>query len=223
MWSDRYNIIEHVQGLCADRRACARSVCWSILESSLRSHRLGNVAGCSQDMAPTFSNKTLNTSLEVKFKCKFVVRTGSKHKIVLLILNWKLVRDSRCLGPSLGLSYANSLGYGSSSIPGARSMKRQQQRPVRNYSVIGLVSLFPSRVPAITCPGPWHRPVDPPAFCRLNMDTDSNDGSAADVVDGESKPDLYKLAQTAIIKQVSGPLPPLHLALCQVHNTILCR
>ncbi|CAL1533067.1 unnamed protein product [Lymnaea stagnalis] len=33
------------------------------------------------------------------------------------------------------------------------------------------------------------------------MDTDSNDGSAADVVDGESKPDLVKLAQSAIIKQ----------------------
>ncbi|KAK7010811.1 POU domain class 6 transcription factor 1-like isoform X1 [Biomphalaria glabrata] len=33
------------------------------------------------------------------------------------------------------------------------------------------------------------------------MDTDSNDGSATDVVDGESKPDLVKLAQSAIIKQ----------------------
>ncbi|BFY98912.1 hypothetical protein BsWGS_01952 [Bradybaena similaris] len=33
------------------------------------------------------------------------------------------------------------------------------------------------------------------------MDTDSNDGSAADVVDGESKPDLFRLAQNAIIKQ----------------------
>ena len=42
-----------------------------------------------------------------------------------------------------------------------------------------------------------------PAVGVAIMDTDSNDGTAADVVDGESKPDLVKLAQTAIIKQVS--------------------
>lgn len=40
-----------------------------------------------------------------------------------------------------------------------------------------------------------------------NMD-DSNDGSGADVVDGDHKPDLVKLAQNAIIKQVSCLLIP---------------
>jgi hypothetical protein len=34
------------------------------------------------------------------------------------------------------------------------------------------------------------------------MDTDSNDGTGTETLNGETKPDPAKLAQTAIIKQV---------------------
>ena len=34
------------------------------------------------------------------------------------------------------------------------------------------------------------------------MDTDSNDGTSPETLNGETKPDAAKLAQTAIIKQV---------------------
>ena len=36
-----------------------------------------------------------------------------------------------------------------------------------------------------------------------NMDGDSNDGTSTEALNGETKPDAAKLAQTAIIKQVS--------------------
>ena len=47
------------------------------------------------------------------------------------------------------------------------------------------------------------------------MDTDSNDGTSPETLNGETKPDPAKLAQTAIIKQVGALLflvPPLHLS-----------
>lgn len=37
------------------------------------------------------------------------------------------------------------------------------------------------------------------------MDADSNDGTVAEALNGETKPDVAKLAQSAIIKQVGEP------------------
>lgn len=38
---------------------------------------------------------------------------------------------------------------------------------------------------------------------KYTMDADSNDGTATEALNGETKPDVAKLAQSAIIKQVS--------------------
>lgn len=49
------------------------------------------------------------------------------------------------------------------------------------------------------------------------MDADSNDGTVVEALNGETKPDVVKLAQSAIIKQVSNNLhnsssqPPCNL------------
>ena len=44
------------------------------------------------------------------------------------------------------------------------------------------------------------------------MDTDSNDGTSPETMNGETKPDAAKVAQTAIIKQVGAVL----LSLCSI-------
>lgn len=50
----------------------------------------------------------------------------------------------------------------------------------------------------------------PPGLGLLIMDADSNDGTASEVLNGDTKPDPAKLAQSAIIKQV-GANPLRHL------------
>jgi len=54
-----------------------------------------------------------------------------------------------------------------------------------------------------------------------DMDVDSNDGTVTEALNGETKPDVAKLAQSAIIKQVilsylllltSPSVPGVHLA-----------
>lgn len=52
--------------------------------------------------------------------------------------------------------------------------------------------------------------LDPLDFGGHRMDVDSNDGTVTESLNGETKPDVAKLAQTAIIKQVRVTTSLLH-------------
>jgi len=66
--------------------------------------------------------------------------------------------------------------------------------------------------------------VAPVGIDPMDMDGDSNDEVTAEALNGETKPDVAKLAQSAIIKQVSSafhcsvPLADVHIESAVCHH-----